>query len=178
MYSIQFLEAPVIASSDEPLRDFISATVSVISTQSNSLLDKQVTLEASLLSDNDDATPCLVESYRWKPGMSSLQMTLDYTNMNVIWPARLQVRVENQNETSLADILSSGMQNEDKSPYVQTVRSDLLDPADKDQSEPKIERQFTLSSDRILKIWEGLDNKIAGEQVKYAAPSLIRCFRF
>lgn len=178
MYSIQFLDAPTIASSDEPLRDFISATVSVISTQNHSLLDKEVTLEASLLSDNDDATPCLVESYRWKPGMSSLQITLDYTNMNVIWPARLQVRSENQNESSLADILGSGMRNADKSPYVQTVRSDLIDPADKDQGSPKIERQFTLSSARIVKIWEGLDKEVAGEQVKYTTPSLIAFVRF
>lgn len=166
MYLIQFLEPPTIETEDETLCSFVNATVSVISTPRNLLVDEDVSLVASLISDHDDGTPCLDQCYQWGSGNSSLHITLDITNINVIWPARMQVRAKDQDVASLADTIILGVHNKAKGPYIQNVCSDLIDPSEEEQRVPKAERQFVLSSERVLTIWEGLDDKIAGQQLK------------
>ncbi|GAB7355683.1 hypothetical protein MBLNU459_g6387t2 [Dothideomycetes sp. NU459] len=173
MYSIQFLQSPAIVAHDDPPRDFISAAVSIVSAPSEALLEEDVPVVASLLSDNDGDTPCFVETYSWKAGMSSLRIVFDITNMNVIWPARIKVRLENQDMTSISDMLISANRRHDQNPRVQTVQSDLIDPGEESPGTPRVERQFALSSERVLTIWEGLDRGTAGQRLRPAGVALL-----
>lgn len=159
MYFIQFLEPPRIlhqqglASSDE-----IQATISIVGPSSDSPCNQHVLVFASVVSaDDDDDGPCLAETHQWHPGMKSLRITFDVTNINVIWPARMKVEAGRQDGDTLTNLMESGHKENANNPIFCTARSDLLDPNIEDQAAARTERHFTLSSERLLKVWESLE---------------------
>lgn len=167
MQSISFLTPPTITSTEEPYRTWIRAEITIVSQPANTPYDGNVTITASLLSDSDEDTPTLIESYRWESGTSSLIINLDVTSLNVIWPAKMKVTVENQNIIRLTDVIIPETSTEGENPYINGASSEVLQEAQKNSNAtPRIERQFVLSSDRLLRIYESID-KMPASQLRY-----------
>lgn len=161
MYFIQFREYPTLFRQDETS---IRATISIVTHPGSLTYNHNLTLNSSLVSSNDNSTPCMEKSYQWHPGLSSLSIDFDITNIGIIWPARILVWTQDQS-TSL---LTMPTISNDSISSVFMARSPWLDPSNHPSTTASIERQFILSNERVLRICEDYDR---------AQVQQIRCVR-
>lgn len=144
---MQFEKPPKVLTEEVPfLRTWISCSVTIATQPTDFKYNKDITLRASLVSSNDDDTPFLTELYEWHAGTESLSIVFD-VSIGVIWPVRVLVCADDQESGSLSPLAN------------QTQRVCLAWSAPFDITSPgvcheRVERRFTLSSERILRTWE------------------------
>lgn len=113
-----------------------------------------MTIVASVLSAHDKDFPCLVVEYQWQRGSQSLEIVIDITTINVIWPARVKVGIGDQDVNPLASMLDPNLKSD---ACIFTAWSDSFAP-EASQAAARTERRLMLSNQRILSIWEGTGN--------------------
>jgi hypothetical protein len=173
MFFIQFETYPAVVYEAEdgterpepPAR--IQASITIVTHPSDHTYNQNINLTASLISANDEGTPCLVDTYSWTAGIHSLPINFDVSNLSVIWP--VSVLVECTESHRDAGHLVSDLDNSyTLSSRVFRARSEDLNPSSQlNLAQAKIGRQFTLSSERVLRIVEDF-RKAPALQIRYS----------
>lgn len=160
MYFIQFQQPPTVYTEESPVsRTWVGSTITLATQPDNLVYEKDITLSASLVSSNDDDTPCLDQLYRWRAGIRCLSLKFDVTNISVIWPARVQVRAQSLD-------FSRPPAWDDQSTIVCLALSWPFDDSLQRTGQSIVERRFMLSNKRMLRTWED-HGQVSVQQLKY-----------
>ncbi|CZT21691.1 uncharacterized protein RCC_07556 [Ramularia collo-cygni] len=168
MYFVQFERPPRVLTEEAPfMRTWITGAITIATQPNGTIYDQDITLKASLLSSNDDDTPCLTESYEWRAGMTRLPIVFDVSN-GVIWPVRVLVCADGQESGSLSPLATPSL---NRTPRVCLAWSPAFDNLNPIASDERVERRFKLSSKRTLRAWESCGQNSA--QIKSSGVVLL-----
>ena len=151
MRYIRFLKPPRVE------RNTLKTLITITSDLGETFLPDDVTLAATLRSDDPEGDIYLRKTLKWRGGMRSLPIVFDLAFADLDWPVRVHVGTKGSPNSDHFE-----KHHNAEPPSIISAWSGLIDvPKGINEAEKKVERRFTPLSNRTLSIWEETGESIA-----------------
>ena len=151
MRYIRFLKPPRVE------RNTLKTLITITSDLGETFLPDDVTLAATLRSDDPDGDIYLRKTLKWTGGMRSFPIVFDLAFTDLDWPIRVHVGTKGSPNSDHFE-----KHHNAEPPSIISAWSGLIDvPKGINEAEKKVERRFTPLSNRTLSIWEETGESIA-----------------
>ena len=151
MRYIRFLKPPRVE------RNTLKTLITITSDLGETFLPDDVTLAATLRSDDPEGDIYLRKTLKWRGGMRSLPIVFDLAFADLDWPVRVHVGTKGSPNSDHFEKHYNA-----EPPSIISAWSGLVDVLKgMNEAEKKVERRFTPLSNRTLSIWEETGESIA-----------------
>ena len=150
---VRFLETPSLILHSEC---YVLSTTITISNHVGEIIDRNVSISASVCLPDGRERLCLRRTAFWTAGIRSLSISIDITHADIEWPARLRVGLSNKDGNLIDDL--DGLNDPEENAVI-SIWSALLTPnGDTFETSGNNERKLIPLSGRTLNITEIVDD--------------------